>query len=105
MLYRIALSRSDDGVRVRAPALPEFHAHGRTEEEAIANITAAIAGYLADIDKQLRGQELREIFVPDKPRDLADEHAAALELIAVGGSAPDMDYIPRRRLVPRKRPK
>ena len=105
MRYRIVLSRSDDGVSVRAPALPEFHAHGRTEEEAIANITAAIADYLAEIDRALQGHELREIYVRDKPRDLADEHEAALQLIALGGSAPDLGHIPRRRLVPKKRPK
>lgn len=102
MRYRIAINRSGDGVRVRAPAFPEFHAHGRTEEEAIANITAAIADYLAEIDRALQGHELREIYVRDKPRNIADELEAGRILAALGGSAPDIGRIPRRRLVPSK---
>jgi len=63
MRYRIALHRSDEGVSVSVPGLPGCWSQGATEDEAIDNIRDAIREYLAVVDEQLRGEEVREIEV------------------------------------------
>jgi len=63
MRYRIALHQSDEGYSVSVPGLPGCWSQGATDAEAIDNIKDAIREYLAVVDEQLRGEEVREIEV------------------------------------------
>lgn len=63
MRYRIALQRSDEGYSVSVPGLPGCWSQGATEAEAIENIRDAIRDYLAVVEKQLGGADVREIEV------------------------------------------
>ncbi len=50
MKFAVTLERDEDGFFVvSCPALPGCHSQGRTREEAIANITEAIRGYVASM--------------------------------------------------------
>ena len=52
MKFAITLERDEDGYIVAScPAFPGCHSHGRTKEEAIANIKEAIRGYIASMRK------------------------------------------------------
>jgi predicted RNase H-like HicB family nuclease len=59
--YRVALHRSDEGYSVPVPGLPGCWSQGATEAEAVDSIKDAIREYLAVVDEQLRGEEIREI--------------------------------------------
>ena len=48
MEYEVKLLKSEEGVAVWCPALPGCWSQGETEAEALENIKAAIADYLAD---------------------------------------------------------
>ena len=61
MRYRIALHQSDEGYSVSVPGLPGRWSQGATEAEAIENIKDALREYLAVVDEQLRGEQVREI--------------------------------------------
>jgi predicted RNase H-like HicB family nuclease len=61
MRYKVVLHRTDEGISVSVPGLPGCWSEGDTEEEALANIEDAIREYLAALDDQLRGAEVREI--------------------------------------------
>lgn len=63
MRYKIALQQSDEGFSVSVPGLPGCWSQGATEEEALENIKDAIREYLAVVDEQLRGENVREIEV------------------------------------------
>ncbi len=63
MRYRIALHKSEEGYSVSVPGLPGCWSQGATEAEAIENIKDAIREYLAVVDDQLRGAEVRDIDV------------------------------------------
>jgi len=63
MKYRIALCKSDEGYSVSAPGLPGCWSQGATESEALENIRDAIGDYLAVVNEQLCGQDVREIDV------------------------------------------
>jgi predicted RNase H-like HicB family nuclease len=63
MRYRIALHQSDEGFSVSVPGLPGCWSQGSTEREAIDNIKDAIRDYLAVVDEQLRGEDVREVEV------------------------------------------
>ena len=52
MKFAITLEPDEDGFIVAScPALPGCHSQGKTKEEAIANITEAIRGYIASMRK------------------------------------------------------
>ena len=52
MKFAIMLEQDEDGfIVVSCPALPGCHSQGKTREEAIANITEAIQGYIASLRK------------------------------------------------------
>jgi len=52
MKFAITLEQDEDGyIVVSCPALPGCHSQGKTKEEAIANITEAIRGYIASMRK------------------------------------------------------
>ncbi|MBM4127756.1 MAG: type II toxin-antitoxin system HicB family antitoxin [Nitrospira sp.] len=63
MKYRIALHRSEEGFAVSVPGLPGCWSQGTTEQEAIQNIQDAIREYLAVVEDEIRGQDVREIEV------------------------------------------
>lgn len=63
MRYRIALHESDEGFSVSVPGLPGCWSQGATEAEAIENIKDAIREYLAAVEDQLRGEQVREVEV------------------------------------------
>jgi predicted RNase H-like HicB family nuclease len=61
--YRIALQRSKEGYSVSVPGLPGCWSQGETEQQAVENIRDAIREYLAVVEVQLKGREVREIEV------------------------------------------
>ena len=63
MRYKIALQHSNEGFSVSVPGLPGCWSQGDTEEDALQNIEAAIADYLAVVDELLEGAEVREVDV------------------------------------------
>lgn len=63
MCYRIAIHRSDEGDSVSVPGLPGCWSQGATEDDAIENIKDAIREYIAVVDEQLHGENVREIEV------------------------------------------
>jgi len=63
MKYKIALHRTDEGYAVSVPGLPGCWSQGETEAEALENIQDAIREYLAVVDEQLAGADVREVEV------------------------------------------
>ena len=63
MKYKVALHVSEEGVSASVPGLPGCWSQGRNEAEALENIKDAIQEYLAVVDEQLSGAEVREIEV------------------------------------------
>lgn len=63
MRYRIALHKSEEGYAVSVPGLPGCWSQGATEQEALENIQDAIREYLAAVEDETRGQDVREIEV------------------------------------------
>ena len=63
MKYRIALHKTDEGHSVSVPGLPGCWSQGATEKEALDNIKDAIQEYLAAVNDQLRGENVREVEV------------------------------------------
>lgn len=63
MKYRIALHKSEEGYSVSVPGLPGCWSQGASENEALENIKDAIHDYLAVVNEQLRGEDVREIEV------------------------------------------
>jgi predicted RNase H-like HicB family nuclease len=63
MKYKIALQHSEEGVSVSVPGLPGCWSQGQDESEALENIREAIRDYLAVVEQQLEGTEVREIEV------------------------------------------
>jgi predicted RNase H-like HicB family nuclease len=63
MKYRIALYKSEEGFAVSVPGLPGCWSQGTTEQEAIENVQDAIREYLAVVDDEIKGQDVREIEV------------------------------------------
>ena len=63
MRYKVVLHRTDEGISVSVPGLPGCWSEGDTEEEALANIRDAIQEYLAALDDQFRGAEVRDVEV------------------------------------------
>jgi predicted RNase H-like HicB family nuclease len=61
--YKVVLHRTDEGISVSVPGLPGCWSEGDTEEEAMVNIQDAIQEYLAALDDQLIGAEVREVEV------------------------------------------
>jgi predicted RNase H-like HicB family nuclease len=63
MRYRIAIQHSEGGYSVSVPGLPGCWSQGASEIEAIENIKDAIREYVAVVEEQLRGEDIREIEV------------------------------------------
>ena len=63
MKYKVALHPSEEGFAASVPGLPGCWSQGATEGEALANIRDAIREYLAVVEEQLGGAEIREVDV------------------------------------------
>ena len=63
MKYKVALQVSEEGVSASVPGLPGCWSQGQDEAEALENIKDAIRKYLAVVEEQLDGAEVREIEV------------------------------------------
>ena len=61
MQYKVALHRSEEGIAASVPGLPGCWSQGATEAEALENIRTAIVEYLALVDEQLRGEDVRVV--------------------------------------------
>ena len=61
MQYKVALHRSEEGVAASVPGLPGCWSQGATEAEALENIRVAITEYLAAVDEQLQGEDVRVV--------------------------------------------
>lgn len=61
MKYKIAIHQSDEGFSVSVPGLPGCWSQGVTEQEALDNVRDAIRDYLAVVNEQLQGEEVREV--------------------------------------------
>jgi predicted RNase H-like HicB family nuclease len=61
--FKISLYPSEEGFAVSVPSLPGCWSQGATEEEALANIAAAIHEYLEAEIEPKEGAEVREIEV------------------------------------------
>jgi len=61
MKYKIAIHKSEEGYSVSVPGLPGCWSQGATEPEALENIRDAIREYLAVVEEQLKGEEVREV--------------------------------------------
>ena len=61
--YKVALQVSGEGVSASVPGLPGCWSQGQDEAEALENIKDAIRKYLAVVEEQLDGAEVREIEV------------------------------------------
>ncbi|MCA9242047.1 MAG: type II toxin-antitoxin system HicB family antitoxin [Planctomycetales bacterium] len=63
MRYKISLEESEEGFAASVLGLPGCHSQGATEDEALANIEAAIKEYLA-VQKELWvDRDVREVEV------------------------------------------
>ena len=49
--YRVALQESEEGFSIWVPGLPGCASQGTTEEEALANVAAAVREYL-EVERQ-----------------------------------------------------
>ena len=63
MRYKVVLVRSEEGVSASVPGLPGCWSQGSDDEEALDNIRTAIHEYLAVVDEQTRGADVREVEV------------------------------------------
>ncbi len=61
MQYKVALHRSEEGIAASVPGLPGCWSQGATEAEALENIRVAITEYLAAVDEQLQGEDVRVV--------------------------------------------
>ena len=63
MKHTVVLKESDEGYSISCPALPGCWSQGKSEEEAVANISEAIQDYLAAISDTYKEDHCREIEV------------------------------------------
>jgi predicted RNase H-like HicB family nuclease len=63
MKYKVVLKKSEEGFSVSCPGLPGCWSQGRTENEALENISSAIREYLEALDKLAEGSNVREVEV------------------------------------------
>ena len=61
MKYKIAIHKSDEGYSVSVPGLSGCWSQGANEPEALENIRDAIREYLAVVEEQLKGEEVRQV--------------------------------------------
>jgi predicted RNase H-like HicB family nuclease len=59
MKYTVVIKESDEGYSIACPALPGCWSQGKSEEEAVANISEAIQDYLAAISDTYKEEQYR----------------------------------------------
>jgi predicted RNase H-like HicB family nuclease len=63
MKYKVVLKKSEEGFSVSCPGLPGCWSQGRTENEALENISSTIREYLEALDRLAEGSNVREVEV------------------------------------------
>ncbi|MCY3973328.1 MAG: type II toxin-antitoxin system HicB family antitoxin [Candidatus Dadabacteria bacterium] len=63
MEYKVVLQHSEEGYSISCPGLPGCVSQGETEAEALANIREAICDYLAVVDENCKGKDIRKVEV------------------------------------------
>jgi predicted RNase H-like HicB family nuclease len=63
MRYKVVLQHSEEGVAASVPGLPGCWSQGADEKEALENIRSAIQEYLAVVDSETQGADVREVEV------------------------------------------
>ena len=63
MKYKVGLQRSEEGIAASVPGLPGCWSQGSTEQEALENIRSAVSEYLAVVEQETQGSDVREIEV------------------------------------------
>lgn len=63
MKYKVVLLRSEEGVAASVLGLPGCWSQGNTDQEALESIRSAIQDYLAVVNEQTQGAEVREVEV------------------------------------------
>jgi len=63
MKYKVVVQHSDEGVSVSVPGLPGCWSQGANEKEALENVRSAIEEYLAVVQEQTKGPDVREVEV------------------------------------------
>jgi predicted RNase H-like HicB family nuclease len=63
MRYKVVVQHSDEGVSVSVPGLPGCWSQGANEKEALDNVRSAIEEYLAVVQEQTKGTDVREVEV------------------------------------------
>jgi predicted RNase H-like HicB family nuclease len=61
MRYKVNLKKTDEGFAVWVPGLPGCWSQGKTEEQALENITDAIKAYLQTVEELSKGKISRYI--------------------------------------------
>jgi predicted RNase H-like HicB family nuclease len=59
--YRVVLRNSEEGFSVSCPGLPGCWSQGASEEEALANIQAAIREYVEAAEELSRNEDSRVV--------------------------------------------
>lgn len=73
LIDHVALHKPAEGCAISVPGLSGCWSQSATELEAIANIQDAIREYLAAVDNETRGQDVRGIELPWWPVNEADK--------------------------------
>ena len=63
MNYKVAIHEDEDGFAVSVPGLPGCWSQGKSEQETLENIEAAIRGYLEVVDELIGDSTVRNIEV------------------------------------------
>ncbi len=63
MRYKVILESSEEGFAVSVPGLPGCHSQGKTEQEALQNISAAISEYMEVVKELTRNKVIKDIDV------------------------------------------
>jgi len=63
MRYKVSLKKTDEGFAIWVPGLPGCWSQGKTESEALDNISDAIKSYLETVDDLTKDKESRYVEV------------------------------------------
>ncbi len=63
MIYKVNLSKTEEGYAIRCPGLPGCWSQGETEQEALDNIQEAIRDYLIVVEELNQKTETRYVEV------------------------------------------
>ncbi len=63
MRYTVLIDESAEGFAVSVPGLPGCHSQGKTEEDALANITDAIREYLDVVEELAKATGAKQVAV------------------------------------------